>query len=596
MDEKEASHTRAFSAFGYAARIAVLVILTETLIMVLLGYLQVSRVASAAIDTSLLTLILIPSIYAWVYRPLSREVALRHEAGLKLADANAKINEYARSLEGKIEEKIRELKSTYAQYKALLETSNDMIIVADSTRRIIFWNRVAETSFGYAREEAVGRDVSMIVPEMYRVAHLKGFAEFMATGAMKSGGLHEVEGLRKDGTLFPVELSLSSYSVGDNVFVMAILRDITGRKKTEAQIKDHLERLKALRNIDMAINASLDLRLTLNVILDQMASTLKADAADILLFNNDTTRLEFHAGKGFYTDALKETRLKIGEGHAGRAAFDGKLLCIRDLRASSDDFARAPFFKAEGFVSYCAVPLVSKGALKGVLEAFSRSERTPPPDYYDFMEAIALQAAIAIDNASLFNNLYRANMELSMAYETTLEGWSNALDLRDKETEGHSQRVTEMTVRIARAMGISGEDLVHVRRGALLHDIGKMGIPDSILLKPGPLDPDEMEIMKKHPVYAYDLLSPIHYLRPALDIPLCHHEKWDGSGYPRGLKGADIPLSARIFTLVDIWDALHSDRPYRKAWDDERIREHVKSLAGKDLDPKVVEVFFSSDW
>ncbi|MBI2413754.1 MAG: PAS domain S-box protein [Deltaproteobacteria bacterium] len=595
MDEKEASPSRAFSAFGYAARIAALVILSETLIMALLGYLQVSRVASAAIDTSLLTLILIPSIYAWVYRPLSKEIALRHEAGLKLEEANAKINGYARSLEERIEEKVRELKSTYAQYKALLETSNDMIIVADSERRIIFWNRVAETSFGYSREEAIGRDVVLTVPEIYREAHLKGFAEFMVTGTIKSR-LREVEGLRKDGTLFPIELSLSSYSVGDNVFVMAILRDITERKKTETQIKDQLERLKALRNIDTAITASMDLRLTLGVIIDQIAATLKADAADILLLNKDTARLEFHAGKGFYTDALKETRLKIGEGHAGRAAFDGKLLCIRDLRASGDDFVRAPLFKDEGFVSYCAVPLVSKGALKGVLEAYSRAERTPPPDYYDFLEALALQAAIAIDNASLFNDLYRANMELSMAYETTLEGWSSALDLRDKETEGHSRRVTEMTVRIARAMGFSDVELVHIRRGALLHDIGKMGIPDAILLKPGPLDPDETEIMKKHPVYAYGLLSPILYLRPALDIPYCHHEKWDGSGYPRGLKGAEIPLSARIFTLVDIWDALHSDRPYRKAWDDERIREHLKSLSGKALDPKVVEVFFSMNW
>ena len=231
-----------------------------------------------------------------------------------------------------------------------------------------------------------------------------------------------------------------------------------------------------------------------------------------------------------------------------------------------------------------------------MLEVFSRSERTPPPDYYDFMEALALQAAIAIDNAALFNDLYKANMELSMAYETTIEGWSSALDLRDKETEGHSQRVTGMTARIARAMGLPDAEIVHIRRGALLHDIGKMGIPDAILLKPGPLDPEEMEIMKKHPAYAYGLLHNIDYLRPALDIPYCHHEKWDGSGYPRGLKGADIPLSARIFTLVDIWDALHSDRPYRKAWDDERIRVHLKSLSGKELDPKVVEVFFKMEW
>ena len=182
-------------------------------------------------------------------------------------------------------------------------------------------------------------------------------------------------------------------------------------------------------------------------------------------------------------------------------------------------------------------------------------------------------------------------LELAAAYEATVEGWSRALDLRDRETDGHSRRVTELTVRLARAMGVSDAECVHIRRGALLHDIGKMGVPDGILLKPTALSPEEWDLMRRHPTYAYKLLTPIEYLRPALDIPYCHHEKWDGSGYPRGLAGEAIPLAARMFAAVDIWDALRSDRPYRRAWPDRKTREYIASLAGSHLDPRVARAF-----
>ncbi|MDZ4242162.1 MAG: HD domain-containing phosphohydrolase, partial [Candidatus Omnitrophota bacterium] len=170
--------------------------------------------------------------------------------------------------------------------------------------------------------------------------------------------------------------------------------------------------------------------------------------------------------------------------------------------------------------------------------------------------------------------------------------WAMALDLRDKETEGHSRRVTETTEQIARAMDLSEADLVHVRRGALLHDLGKLGIPDGILLKPGPLTEEEWVIMRRHPQLAFDLLSPIAYLKPALDIPYCHHEKLDGSGYPRGLSGEQIPLAARIFAVVDVWDALHSDRPYRPAMPPEKARAIIEADTGRHFDPRVVEAFF----
>ena len=190
-----------------------------------------------------------------------------------------------------------------------------------------------------------------------------------------------------------------------------------------------------------------------------------------------------------------------------------------------------------------------------------------------------------------FSTVQKSQQELRNSYNATLEGWVRALDMRDKETEGHTQRVAELTLRLAREMGMGEADLEHVRRGALMHDIGKTGVPDRILLKPDMLDDEELAIMRRHPVYAYEFLSPIPYLRQALDIPYCHHERWDGTGYPRGLKGEQIPLSARIFAVADVYDALRSDRPYRKAWPAEKVREHIAANSGKHFDPHVVSMF-----
>jgi PAS domain S-box-containing protein len=387
------------------------------------------------------------------------------------------------------------------------------------------------------------------------------------------------------------EEDLALLKVIGEVFVNAL-----ERKRAGERIRSQIEHLRALRNIDMTITASLDLRVTMNVLVDEVVSQLRADGAAVLLLNPYTLRLEYASSKGFRTEAMKGAGIKLGEGLAGRAALERRPLSIPDIREGGGDFAASGLLEAEGVRSYFGVPLVTKGQVKGVLEIFHRSPREPDAEWLEFLYSLAGQAAIAMDNASMLQDLQHSRDELIMAYDTTIEGWSRALDYRDKETEGHSQRVTEMTMKIARHMGMREQELVHVRRGALLHDIGKLGVPDCILLKPDKLNEEEWVIMKRHPEIAYELLSPIPYLKQALDIPYCHHEKWDGTGYPRGLKAEQIPLAARIFAVVDVWDAMNSERPYRHAYPKRDAREHIRSLSGTHFDPMVAEVFLSINW
>jgi PAS domain S-box-containing protein/putative nucleotidyltransferase with HDIG domain len=366
--------------------------------------------------------------------------------------------------------------------------------------------------------------------------------------------------------------------------------DITERKQAEEQIQLQLQRVRALRAIDIAISSSFDLNLTLSLLLDHVIAQLHTDAAAILLFHSSTRTLEHAASRGFRSTAIREARLRLGEGYAGKAVLERRMIHISNLVETDSELA-ALSLKTENFIEYYCVPLIVKGEVKGVLEIFHRSVLSGDPEWLDFLETLAGQAAIAIDNATLFEDVQLSNRELFQAYDATIEGWSHALDLRDKETEGHTLRVTETTMELARKFDFSDEQLRHIRWGALLHDIGKMGVPDHILLKPDKLTDEEWTSMKKHPVFALEMLSPIAYLKSALDIPYCHHEKWDGTGYPRGLKGEVIPLAARLFAIVDVWDALRSDRPYRKAWSVEKTLEHIKSLSGIHFDPKVVEYF-----
>ena len=388
----------------------------------------------------------------------------------------------------------------------------------------------------------------------------------------------------------PQEVELLKEMANDLAYGMVTLRTRMKQKQAEERIRRQLHHMSALRKIDAAIATNLELQITLEILLDHLTNLLGIDAADVLQLKPRTQTLVYIAGCGLGSSDSELSRLSHSTGLA-KQVMNQRRIIFSDLFKDKESLDQAKLLADEGFEAYMGLPLIAKGEIKGVLEIFNRTPLDPDPEWMDFLTGLSSQAAIAIYNAELLGDLKRMNLELSQAYETTIEGWSRTLDLRDEETEGHSKRVTEMTLLLARTMGMSEEELMHVRYGALLHDIGKMGVPDHILLKPEPLNEKEWEIMRRHTTFAYELLSPINYLQPALDIPYCHHEKWDGTGYPRGLKGEEIPLVARIFAVADVWDALRSDRPYREAWSEEEALEYIREQAGKHFDPQVVEVF-----
>ncbi|MBI5953404.1 MAG: HD domain-containing protein [Chloroflexi bacterium] len=411
-------------------------------------------------------------------------------------------------------------------------------------------------------------------------------------------GLHQ---LREKNKTVQVEYSLPTIT-GRNWYesrlipmrnkqVIVFIRDITKYKQSEEKIKIQMEQLDALRAIDLSITSGADLSQTLSEILSHVRKYLNIDAASVLLLNPHNQRLEFAAGDGFRTPAMRHTHLSIGEGLAGQAVQKRKIVHISNLKNRKTSFLRSPDFSKENFVTYYAIPLIAKGQALGVLEIFHRFILSASQDWMNFLNTLAGQAAIAIDNAMMFKDLQHSNIELMLAYDKTIDGWSRALDLRDKETEYHTRRVTELTLRLAQRMDIPEAELIHIRRGSTLHDIGKVAIPDQILFKPAPLTDEEWMTMRRHPLIAAEILKPISYLTPALPIPRSHHEKWDGSGYPDGLAGETIPLAARLFTFADVYDALTSDRPYRPAWSQAEALEYINKNAGSHFDPKIVPVF-----
>lgn len=359
------------------------------------------------------------------------------------------------------------------------------------------------------------------------------------------------------------------------------------RKAVEARFKKQQERMEALAGIGAVINSSLDLKRVLDEVMDALIVLMKAERG-FLMLKDETGDFRVQIARDTKHHDVSEDAFAISKSIVRQVLESGEAVLTTSAK---DDprFGQQASVAAFNLLSILCAPLKVKDSLIGVLYVDNRAQKGIfTRDELGLISTFANQAAVAIDNARLYE-------ELQTAYQATLEGWVRALDLRDKETEGHTKRVTALTGELARAMGLDDASLVHIERGALLHDIGKMAIPDGILLKPAALTPEERILVQKHPVYAFEMLSPIKFLYPALDIPYCHHEKWDGSGYPRGLSGDTIPLAARIFAVVDVWDALVSDRPYRRGIEPAEVKQKIRADAGGHFDPQVVEAFLKLD-
>ena len=410
----------------------------------------------------------------------------------------------------------------------------------------------------------------------------------------------EIHSLQKEFSALTTTLltAMDNLSGIANPVASAVVQDLSNLTKSlqllQSKVSENLHtsqrQVHALVSVGRAVNSMNSLEAVLDKVMDSVIALMRAERG-LLLLRDEYGKFQIKAARGMDHVKLNENTSSVSQTIVRRVAETGE--SVLTTNAQEDPrFENQKSVVEQNLRSILCVPLKLKEETIGVIFVDSRvySGLFQKNDL-DILSAFADQAAVAIDNARMFGKLQKANAELKDAYEATLNGWALTLELRDKETEGHTQRVTALTKTLAKKLGINGQELVHIERGALLHDIGKLAIPDDILLKRGGLTLTERKFMELHPEFAKDLLEKIEYLHPAVDIPYCHHEKWDGSGYPQNLRGEEIPFAARIFAVVDVWDALTSERPYREPMDPEEVRRIIRADSGKHFDPLVVEAF-----
>jgi PAS domain S-box-containing protein len=496
-------------------------------------------------------------------------------------------------------ENAHNLLSLYQEKEALAVSEERFRLLAENARDVIFRmvfrptihfdyiSPAVKAISGFDPEE-IYADPNLIYDAIREKIH--SFHQFLDLLNQSSSPELIFPFITKDGRHISMELrgQLTKDNKRQPEKLEGIVRDITERIEIETKLQSRMHRLNALHTIDTAINSSFDLRFTYQVLLEQVLSLTEGSSACIILLDQNVGTHTLLSSLGFETSENNLKEMVPDNPLLDRAFIERRIVFSREIELD-DKLSFAKLLVREQISHYCAVPLIVKGYVRGVMEIFFQNNEELDLEISNFLETIAQQAAIALESSQNFERLQKSNQELLQAYDDTLAGWVNFLDLRDEETEGHTLRVVESTLKVCKSLGFSSKELMQINRGVLLHDIGKVGVPDSILNKPGPLTDEEWVIMKKHPVYAYQMLYPIAYLRPALDIPYCHHEKWDGSGYPRGLKGSEIPLSARIFAIVDVYDALSSNRPYRKAWPKEDVIKYIRENSGSHFDPDIVE-------
>ncbi|MBI5946384.1 MAG: PAS domain S-box protein [Chloroflexi bacterium] len=467
-----------------------------------------------------------------------------------------------------------------------VEQSADIIFITDHNGIIEYANPAFEVVTGYSKAEAVGRSPNILSSGMMGSKYDQIMWETILSNEVYRG---EVIDRKKSGEVFYYDQTITPVkdTHGNITSFVSTGKDVTERKLAEEQINRRVLELETLYQSGLGFSQTLDPRDIAEKVVEVLIGHLNWHHVTVRVRRENSDEIELLAFSRSDEHEQDDARIRsvithIGQGMAGWVIQHGQI--IRSGNVNNDPRYVETY---TGMKSGLYVPLKVRNKTIGCISVESSESGAFTEDNERITFTLANQAASALENARLFK-------EIEMAYNATIAGWSQAMDLRDKETEGHTQRVTKMTIQMCLAMGLSESEIIHIQRGALLHDIGKMGVPDHILLKPGKLTDEEWEIMKKHPTFAHDMLSPISYLKPALDIPFHHHEKWDGTGYPLGLQREEIPVAARLFAVVDVYDALKSDRPYRKGWQEDQILEHIRSLSGTHFDPQVVDIFLSN--
>ncbi len=500
-----------------------------------------------------------------------------------LVEASAKITDVEGNKQAVVY--FRDVTERKKAENAILESETKFKALTQTTAAGIFINRDHQFQYvnpmwceitGYTEGELFSTSLwNLFHPD--EVERVRQEYDLLYQGGLDSIRLESAL-ITKTGEKKWLDISASFIDYQSEKAVIGTAIDITFRKNREHD-------LVVMAKISEALRSDLTREQVRYTILTELMELLPIDGAVITTVENKGEVLNLVRSTGCWS-SLDGTKIKANEGLSGFIVYSGKPYV--NFCAARDPYFLYPEM-VENLITLAGIPMATEGITIGAV--IVGSNRVMSEDELRLLKTIGDMAASAIHRSDLYEQTFAQAKELKRAYDATLEGWAHALELRDKETQGHSLRIANMTLELAQRMEIDEALLDNIRRGALLHDIGKMGVPDTILLKPGRLTEDEWEIMKKHPTYAFEMLSELPYFKDVLDIPYCHHEWWDGTGYPRGLKGEEIPLAARIFAIVDAWDALVSDRPYRKAWVKQHALKHILDQAGTHFDETIVDHF-----
>ena len=406
---------------------------------------------------------------------------------------------------------------------------------------------------------------------------------------LMSGGLFPV---LKDGQVIGLLALLSDQTNYFCTSTTAWIQTLTETLSYSVlQVEYQTKKIQAEYSVNRILQSGSNFRETFQAVFELLSDLVAVDAAIVLKYKPASQQFDLLATHGIDARGLAKIHLYIENGLTRRAVGERRSIQLENMLVPEPGDNHINLFSQEGFQAHITIPLIGQRDLLGVIEIFWRESQYVDTWKLEILQMVGEAVTFALEHKTIIEALKRRNDELTSTYTATIEGLSRALELRDLETDGHTRRVSALTVRLIEHMHIPVDQRASIQQGALLHDIGKLGIPDAVLLKPGSLTPREWKVMQQHPLYAYNILAPIISLREALDIPLYHHERWNGSGYPYGLVGEQIPLSARLFAVVDVYDALTSDRPYRSAWSRSQALEYLREQAGQQFDPQVVAHF-----